>query len=109
MRIKNRLYVRPIREAATGPAIGALYIGDMDISGSGSEANQSSGRFIEIVAISRLVDRWDSIKLEPIDHRVIKFLWVHYYQGVAYREASGEIDEDAWDSLDKEDINLVLG
>ncbi|KAK8029242.1 hypothetical protein PG991_006298 [Apiospora marii] len=36
-------------------------------------------------------------------------LWVEWEDGVAYRKAVGEIDKEAWEAHDLEDVDLVLG
>ena len=36
-------------------------------------------------------------------------LWVEWVGGVAYRKAHGRVDKGAWDRLDVEKIQLVLG
>lgn len=36
-------------------------------------------------------------------------LWVEWMDGIAYRRAYGRVMKDAWEALDREDIDLVLG
>lgn len=64
-------------------------------------------RSFDVVAISKLVDHTFTPTVQ--DHKMIKVLWVKWEDGIAYRHGSGEIDEDAWNALTREEINLVLG
>ena len=36
-------------------------------------------------------------------------LWVEWVNGVAYRLASGTVEETAWDKLNLENVSLILG
>lgn len=36
-------------------------------------------------------------------------LWVEWVDGVAYRKGVGKVWKGAWESLEREDIELVLG
>lgn len=78
------------------------------------------GAEIEVVAISKCqvqatIDISSLISLHrnggspPLQGVKYTVLWVEWKDGVAYRMASGWIDEYSWDNLDKEDISLVLG
>ena len=69
------------------------------------------GAEIEVVAISKcfvLTSQLDK-DLPPLQDVKYTVLWVEWKDGVAYRMASGWIDEHSWDNLDTENISLVLG
>jgi hypothetical protein len=84
--------------------------------GNESVAGTEMGRSIEVVAIyetikysktfNRELERYGS----PL-HREQQFvvLWVEWKGGVAYRLACGHVMKDAWEALNLEDIDLVLG
>ena len=85
-----------------GPIIGTMYVGAVD-NHLGEEA-----QCIDIVAISKFVE----FGRKP-DRKMIKVLWVTWEDNIAYRRASGELDEEVWHQWESEgkleNIDLVLG
>lgn len=82
-----------------------------------TDNDQAKGRLIELVAIyrSKIYSRTSDLPrieyyhpptLSPERYVV---LWVEWRDEVAYRLACGHVDKEVWDSLDLENINLVLG
>jgi len=84
-----------------GPMIGTLYV-------SGLDKFSDEAQRIDIVAINKFVESG-----RGPEHKMIKILWVTWQEGIAYRCASGEVDEEAWDTMEGEGlvekIDLVLG
>lgn len=70
-------------------------------------------RPIPLVAINRRRFRTPiplSNKREPRDIKEFHtVLWVEWDNGVAYRQAAGIVASKAWEKLDRQDIDLVLG
>jgi hypothetical protein len=95
----NRLIVS---QDEHGPMIGTFHVGAED-NCMGDEA-----QCIDVVAISKFVEFG-----KGPERKMIKVLWVTWEDNIAYRRASGEIDEEVWycwkieGRLEK--IDLVLG
>lgn len=85
-----------------GPMIGTMYVSEFE-----SWAEREA-QCIDVVAISKFVE----FGKRP-EHKMIKVLWVTWKDGIAYRCASGEVDEEAWCIMEYErkleKIDLVLG
>lgn len=85
-----------------GPMIGTMYVGVIE------SCMEGEAQCIDVVAISKFVE----FGRRP-DRKMIKVLWVTWEDKVAYRRASGEIDEEAWCCLENEGrlekVDLVLG
>jgi hypothetical protein len=71
---------------------------------------------IEVVAINRVVESSNRVKEavgqgDPLITRneYVTVLWVEWEGGVAYRQACGRIEREAWENLELEEIDLVLG
>jgi hypothetical protein len=79
-----------------------MYVGAVD-NHLGEEAH-----CVDVVAISKFVE----FGKKP-DRRMIKVLWVTWEDDIAYRRASGEVDEEAWRHWESEGrlekVDLVLG
>lgn len=69
---------------------------------------------VDVVAISRSTfsgrsgGKDEDGESLPLKDR-INILWVKWEQGIAYRVASGFVNEEDWNQLDREEIDLVLG
>ncbi|KAL6705473.1 hypothetical protein ACN47E_006738 [Coniothyrium glycines] len=82
-----------------------------------TEAAQHDGTsLIELVAISRTTQRfntWYEEKQrfdEPLCVREsYNVLWIEWTDGIAYRRAAGSVDQEYWERLEREDIDLILG
>jgi len=105
----------PILKLRTGSARGAE-IGELHLQTDDqlrswpktpSDAkDDGTGRNVELVAVSRIVPPGTEGDLREIR---ITVLWVHWEDGIAYRQACGFVREDAWRLLDLADVDLVLG
>ncbi|KAI8952202.1 heterokaryon incompatibility protein-domain-containing protein [Xylaria longipes] len=64
---------------------------------------------IELAAIcsQRMCD-WN-IFGDAKDHDVYGVLWIHWIDGVAYRQGSGWVYKEVWEAHDVEDVDLLLG
>jgi hypothetical protein len=85
-----------------------------DEEAGGIENGYRGTAFVDVVAISRSTFSGDKTgndedgwPLMPRDR--INVLWVKWEQGIAYRVASGFVNEEDWNQLDREEIDLVLG
>lgn len=85
-----------------GPVIGTMYVGAVD------NCLAEETKCIDVVAISKFVE----FGRRP-DRKMIKVLWVTWEDNIAYRRASGEVDEEAWCRWEtegrSEKVDLVLG
>lgn len=97
--------------------IGRMWLhhpGQFDEEASGIENGYRGTAFVDVVAISRSTfsGRSDGKDEDgeplPLKDR-INILWVKWEQGIAYRVASGFVNEEDWNQLDREEIDLVLG
>ncbi|KAI0970478.1 heterokaryon incompatibility protein-domain-containing protein [Xylaria arbuscula] len=85
-------------------------------AGSNAPGANSRGTKIEVVAISKrreYAKTWKE-ELQRYDHPITTenlyvVLWVEWVDGIAYRLASGSVEETAWEKLNLETISLVLG
>ncbi|KAM7188008.1 Heterokaryon incompatibility protein (HET) domain containing protein [Naviculisporaceae sp. PSN 640] len=78
----------------------------------------SSGRYINCLPrdfimdpfLIELLNELPSIPRPPIrPPEFYNILWVQWVDGVAYRKGLGKVRKHAWDSLEKQEIDLVLG
>ncbi|KAI0112106.1 heterokaryon incompatibility protein-domain-containing protein, partial [Nemania sp. FL0031] len=84
-------------------------------TGENAPSEDSPGNTVELVAISKrrqYAKTWKE-ELQRYDHPITKenfyvVLWVEWVNGIAYRLASGTVDEKAWDELHLEDVSLTL-
>ncbi|KAI1429617.1 heterokaryon incompatibility protein-domain-containing protein [Xylaria sp. FL1777] len=85
-------------------------------TGSNAPGTNSPGNKIEVVAISKrrvYAKTWKE-ELQRYDHpttieNLYVVLWVEWVDNIAYRLASGTVQEKAWESLNLENVSLVLG
>lgn len=52
---------------------------------------------------------WPKQLMEWGDHEFYNVLWVEWIDGIAYRKGLGRIYKEAWESQQREDVNLILG
>ncbi|KAH8897132.1 hypothetical protein GQ53DRAFT_742977 [Thozetella sp. PMI_491] len=102
----------------SGTKVGTLHLhGEEHLNSFPDNAiDDEQGRGIELVAIykSRRYSKTWNEALQRYDHPIevkdfYKVLWVEWEGRVAYRLASGMVELAAWESLDLENISLVLG
>lgn len=85
-------------------------------TGTNAPGADAPGKEVELVAISKRREYAKTWKQELMryDHPVTTenlyvVLWVEWVNGVAYRLASGTVEETAWDKLNLENVSLILG
>ena len=86
-----------------GGRVGILSI-DSDDDHDCIWSTDAPGVPIDVVKISR--EDYDG---ETVSWSFYNVLWVKWEDGVAYRKAMGRVESDAWEGLEKEVIDLVLG
>jgi hypothetical protein len=106
------------------PSIGSMQLHNREQSDrwgpwrstSGKYKGKPTVRLVEVVAINRgvLLAPRDKEAVErgglPVSREeYVTVLWVKWEGIVALRQASGRIERKAWESLDLEEIDLVLG
>jgi hypothetical protein len=78
-----------------------------------ADNTKASTRSIEVVAINRVVEflSKENGEGDPLLRRkeYVTVLWVKWEGVVAYRQACGRVQRKAWESLELEKIDLVLG
>ncbi|KAI1120699.1 heterokaryon incompatibility protein-domain-containing protein [Nemania abortiva] len=85
-------------------------------TGRNAPGANSPGNKIEVVAISKrreYAKTWKD-ELQRYDHPITTenlyvVLWVEWVDGIAYRLASGTVEEKAWENLSLETVSLILG
>ena len=119
-------HVLTLRKSVNEPGIGVLHLqtdeqlqlwpvpASKDDTEMGSKAEL--GRTIEVVAINHCVrySKTFNEDAERYDHPLVReervtVLWVEWENEVAYRLACGHINKAAWNSLEPEALDLVLG
>ncbi|KAL0931161.1 uncharacterized protein CTRU02_213896 [Colletotrichum truncatum] len=70
-------------------------------------SEDSKGTLIELVAISREIEIGAHGHDETKDFYLV--LWVSWVDSIAYRKGCGRVQKDAWERLDLQDVELVLG
>ncbi|KAJ3579494.1 hypothetical protein NPX13_g1071 [Xylaria arbuscula] len=86
------------------------------LTGSNASDADVTGNKVELVAISKrreYAKTWRE-ELKRYDHPITTenlyvVLWVEWVDNVAYRLASGTVEEQAWDKLNAENVSLILG
>jgi hypothetical protein len=83
---------------------------------SSSSGTISQGKLVELIAINQSVvyKKTFNNELQRYDHPFTReermtVLWVEWKDGVAYRRAVGSVEKAAWDGLELESVDLVLG
>ena len=108
------------RQEKGGKVIGRLHLQNEEQleawPGVNEEVEGAGGRTIDVVAIYENVkySKTFSSGLKRYSYPVtreerVTVLWVDRKEEVAYRMACGYIDKEAWEGLDLEEIDLVLG
>jgi hypothetical protein len=120
--VSEKGYLR-MQEDVDGPEIGILKTQTDEQLSRWSEPEESSKdnakpitHRLEVVAINRDV-KFSNRNIEfatqggsPTKREeYVTVLWVEWQGGVAYRQACGKIGREAWESLDLEEIDLILG
>ncbi|KAI1751933.1 heterokaryon incompatibility protein-domain-containing protein [Xylaria castorea] len=100
--------------------VGKLHLHNVEqlslFTGSNAPGENSPGNKVELVAISKrreYAKTWKE-ELQRYDHPITKenfyvVLWVEWIDHIAYRLASGTVEEKAWEKLNLENISLTLG
>ena len=89
--------------------------GDDDIPkiqslGNSLEAgNAPPGKPLSVVAISRGAHWPEPMEPSRETYSFYNVMAVRWENGIAYREGIGRVEREAWESLQKEDIELILG
>ncbi|KAI0859875.1 heterokaryon incompatibility protein-domain-containing protein [Xylaria cubensis] len=85
-------------------------------TGSNAPGADAPGTIVELVAISKRREYAKTWKedLKRYDHPITTenlyvVLWVEWVNDVAYRLASGTVEEKAWEKLNLENVSLILG
>jgi hypothetical protein len=109
---------KAVLQDLTGREIGELFLHNRDqlelFSSTGEEGRIN--KRIEVVAICRQKLRWRGWHEEkrswvagPFSEDFINVLWIKWENEIAYRLASGQIKRREWETLELEDVSLVLG
>jgi hypothetical protein len=119
---ENKYGVLYLHEDTSLPAIGEIQLHNDEQMNrwpkpefTGNDDPKPSTRRIDVVAINRVViystrkDPTGQAFLPIARKEHVTVLWVEWEDGVAYRQACGRIEREAWEALDLEEIDLVLG
>lgn len=86
-----------------------------DDTASDSDGHDTNCRMIEVVALFKLIiyrkasKEGNKYRLPPSRREEYFVIWVEWENGVALRRAGGQVNAEAWDELELEDVDLVLG
>jgi hypothetical protein len=117
---KNTLY---LQGDVDGPVIGTLHLQTDEQLDRWSKPEDSTNEnaklrahLIEVVAINRAVvfsnrcSEPAGVRCTPVTRKeYVTVLWVEWEGIVALRQACGRVECEAWEALDLEEIDLVLG
>lgn len=68
-----------------------------------------AGYSCKLVAISKGNDFVHPMEPEKEEYTFYNVLWVKWEDGIAYRRGVGQVKRETWESMELEDIDLVLG
>lgn len=68
-----------------------------------------AGYSCELVAISKGNDFVHPMEPDKEEYTFYNVLWVKWEDGIAYRRGVGRVTRETWESMELEDIDLVLG
>ncbi|RYC57698.1 hypothetical protein CHU98_g8516 [Xylaria longipes] len=117
--IEMEKFIMDLRDD-NGTIVGKLHLHNEEqlslFTGSSAQGENSLGNKVEVVAISKrreYAKTWKE-ELQGYDHPVTTknlyvVLWVEWVDDIAYRLASGTVEEKAWEKLNLENVSLVLG
>lgn len=107
-----------IRTERGGPAVGELYLHNTDqlvpfLLASGDSIKTGPGQSIELVAIYRSLVHEKYYYNDYNNHATIseryRVLWVEWENGIAYRLGVGWVERAAWETVNRTEVDLILG
>lgn len=97
---------------AKGELVGNLHVDDADdrwlVEDHTCPANQA-GSACELVAISKGNDFIQPMEPGKETYTFYNVLWIKWDNGIAYRRGVGRVKRETWESMELEDVDLVLG
>lgn len=95
-----------------GELVGDLHINDRDdyeiVTNYKSQPDET-GYPCELVAISRGNDFVHPMEPGKEEYTFYNVLWVKWEDGIAYRRGVGSVKRETWESMELEDVDLILG
>lgn len=82
---------------------------DRDLVEKYKRRPEEAGYPCELVAISRANDFVHPMEPGKEEYTFYNVLWVKWEDGIAYRRGVGHIKRETWESMELEDVDLVLG
>lgn len=95
-----------------GDLVGYLEINgqnDLDMVKKYERQADEAGYPCELVAISKGNDFVHPMEPDKEQYTFYNVLWVKWEDGIAYRRGVGRVKRETWESIDLEDVDLVLG
>lgn len=95
-----------------GQVVGDLHISDRDdreIVENYKSQPDEAGYPCELVAISKGNDFVHPMEADKGQYTFYNVLWVKWEDGIAYRRGVGRVKRETWESMELEDVDLVLG
>ncbi|KAI3397266.1 hypothetical protein diail_11065 [Diaporthe ilicicola] len=92
--------------------VGDLYIDDHDdrnLVKSYVRKPGEAGYTCELVAISKGNDFTDPMEPAKETFTFYNVLWIKWEDGIAYRRGVGRVEKETWESMELQDVDLVLG
>jgi hypothetical protein len=105
--VEGALLVDMEREVA-----GDLYISDKadrDLVKGYERQLDEAGYPCELVAISKGNDFVRPMEPEKETYTFYNVLWIKWEDGIAYRRGVGRVKRETWESMELEDVDLILG
>ncbi|KAH8773677.1 heterokaryon incompatibility protein-domain-containing protein [Diaporthe sp. PMI_573] len=105
--VEGALLVDMEREVA-----GDLYISDKadrDLVKGYERQPDEAGYPCELVAISKGNDFVRPMEPEKETYTFYNVLWIKWEDGIAYRRGVGRVKRETWESMELEDVDLILG
>jgi hypothetical protein len=108
--------VLDLREDIGRPVIGSLITHNDQWCQRSNSEDSNRDKVLDVVAVNRFAEFSDTTNSAPNrgdlhskKKEYVTVLWVKWEGNVAYRQACGRIEREAWEKLDLEEIDLVLG
>lgn len=108
----NNLLVENVLINQKGGLVGDLNIddrSDRDVVKNYECHPDKAGYPCELVAISKGHDSVHPMEPEKEEYTLYNVLWVKWDDGIAYRRGVGRVERETWESMELEDVDLVLG
>lgn len=110
----KNIRILEIRTEHGGPAVGELYLHNTNqlvpfLLAAGDSIKAGPGQSVDLVAIHRSVVHEKYDDGPPVVSERYRALWVDWENGIGYRLGVGWVERASWETVDRTEVDLVLG